>query len=271
MKNIYYFLVSVIFLSGCAAKMLYLNTQKSSEEIREDKDACDSQINASDFKDPDLKQKKFNDCMKDKGYNVVSEEKAEKIQGFKELWIKPGADFKAYEVVFIDKVDASQAKTKNKQQVAEQDIDNLGKEMLRRFSEALSAVMPVVQDREKAVGKKALCISLELNDIAQTKAGLNAALKAAGRMSGLPLPDSPQGAFSFAGTISDFSAKETLISFADKTKSGKNTSLLGLEKFEQWKQAYNVMDYWADHLAALLAKERGQEYKSRLGIKLIDF
>jgi hypothetical protein len=31
------------------------------------------------------------------------------------------------------------------------------------------------------------------------------------------------------------------------------------------------MDYWADHLAALLAKERGQKYKSQLKLKLIDF
>ena len=70
-------------------------------------------VEASDFKEADLKQKKFDQCMQDKGYNVVSEDEAEKIQGFKELWVKPGADFKAYEAIFIDKADLAQVKLKN--------------------------------------------------------------------------------------------------------------------------------------------------------------
>lgn len=112
-KKIYCFLVFTILLAGCATKMAYLNTQKPPEEVKKDKADCQVVVDSSDFKDADLRQNKFNQCMKDKGYDVVSEEGAEKIQGFKELWVKPGADFKAYEAIFIDKVDVTQAKVKN--------------------------------------------------------------------------------------------------------------------------------------------------------------
>lgn len=90
----------------------------------------------------------------------------------------------------------------------------------------------------------------------------------AGQFSRIPLPGGPEGTFSFEGVIEDFSSKEKLIIISDEVKSGKNSSLAGFEKFSQWQHAYNVMDYWADKLTALLAKERGQEYKSRLRIKL---
>lgn len=73
----------------------------------------------------------------------------------------------------------------------------------------------------------------------------------------------------FNRVIADSSSNEKLITISDTVKSGKNSSLAGLEKFSQWQYAYDVMDYWADNLAALLAKERGQEYKSQLGFKLL--
>jgi len=252
--------------------MAYLNTQKPAEEVQKDKADCQSIVNVSDFKDPNLKQNKFDQCMKDKGYNVVSEDKAEKIQGFKELWVKPGADFKAYEAIFIDKVELAQVKVKNTNipdtKVTDEDINNLGVEMLRRFSKTLSIVMPVIPDKEKAAGKKVLYIGLKLNNISQANVGLNAALEVAGHFSPIPLPEGPEGKFSFEGVIVDSSGKEKLIAISDEVKSGKNSSLVGVEKFSHWQNAYNIMDYWADHLAALLAKERGQKYKSRLGIKL---
>jgi len=113
MKDIFCFLLSAMLLSGCATKMAYLNTQKPREEVKKDKADCQAVVDSSDFKNAGLKQKKFNQCMKDKGYNVVSQDKAEKIQGFMEFWIKPGADFKAYEAIFIDKVDLAQVKIKN--------------------------------------------------------------------------------------------------------------------------------------------------------------
>jgi len=272
MKNLYVILTLMMFLSGCATKMAYLNTQKPPEEVKKDKADCQSIVDASDLKDPDLKQKKFNQCMKDKGYNVVSEDKAEKIQGFNELWVKPGADFKAYEAIFIDKVDLAQVKVKNTAipdtKVTDGDINNLGEEMLKRFSNALGDVMYVIPDKAGTVGKKVLYISLKLNNISQTNIGLNAALQVAGHFSPVPLPGGPEGTYSFEGIIFDSSGKEKLITISDECKENKNSSLAGFENFSHWDHAYNIMDYWADHLAALLAKERGQKYQSRLGIKL---
>lgn len=275
MKSIYYFLLLVIFLSGCATKMAYLNTQKPPEEVKKDKTDCQAVVDSSDFKDAGIRQKKFNQCMKDKGYNIVSEDKAEKIQGFKELWIKPGADFKVYEAIFIEKVDLRQVKVKNTNipntKVTDEDINNLGEEMLKRFSKTLSVVIPVISNKEEAPGQKMLYISLKLNNISQTNVGLNAALTVAGHFSPVPLPGGPEGTFSFEGVIADYPSKEEVIIISDECKENKNASLAGLESFERWKHAYNIIDYWADHLAALLAKERGQKYKSLLGLKLIDF
>lgn len=274
-KRILAVIIVTFILSGCAAKMAYLNTQKPPEEVKKDKADCQAVVDSSDFKDAGLKQKKFNQCMKDKGYNVVSEDKAEKIQGFAELWIKPGVDFKAYEAIFIDKVDLAQVKLKNTNipniKVSDKDINNLGEEMLKRFTKSLSVVMPVISDKEKAIGKKALCISLKLNNISQTNVALNATLEVAGHFSPVPLPGGPEGTYSFEGVIVDYSDKERLIVISDECEESKNASLAGLESFERWKHAYNIMDYWADHLAALLAKERGQKYKSKLGLKIIDF
>jgi hypothetical protein len=273
MKNIYAILILMLLLSGCATKMAYLNTQKPAEEVKKDKTDCQAIVDASDFKDADLKQKKFNQCMKDKGYSVVSEDKAEKIQGFKELWVKPGADFKPYEAIFIDKVDVSKVKVDNMHipdtKVSDGDINNLGVEMLKRFSKALSVIMPVISDKEEAAGKKVLYISLKLNNISQTNIGVSAALEAAGHFSPVPLPGGPEGTFSFEGVILDSASSEKLITIGDEVKSDKNASLVGFENFSHWQKAYNVIDYWADHLAALLAKERGQKYKSQLGIKII--
>lgn len=266
------FILLIILLNGCATKMVYLNTQKTAEVIQKDKADCQTVVNASDFKDSSLKEKKFNQCMQEKGYKVVSEDEAEKIQGFQGLWVKTGIDFKAYEAIFIDKVGVSQVKVKNMDipdsKVTDQDINNLGEQMLERFSKALNVVMPVIADQEKAAGKKVLYVSLKLNNITQTNVGLNAALQVAGKFTPIPLPGGAQGTFSFEGEIADYSGKEKLITISDESKTDKNASLAGLENFDRWKHAYNIMDYWADHLAALLAKERGQEYKSRLTFKL---
>jgi len=273
MKNLYIIFMLMVFLSGCATKMAYLNTQKPAEEVKADKADCQETVDISDLKDKDLKKRKFNQCMKDKGYNVVSEDKAEKIQGLKEIWIKPGAGFNAYEIIFIDKVDLAQVKVENTNipdtKVSNEDINNLGVEMLKRFSKALSVVMPVISDKEAAAGKKVLYISLKLNNISQTNVGLGAALEVAGQFTAIPLPDAPEGEFSFEGIIMDYSDNEKLITISDKVKADKNSSLVGFEKFSHWQKAYNIMDYWADHLAELLAKVRGTKYKSRLGIKII--
>jgi hypothetical protein len=262
--------IFAVLLAGCATQTAYLNTQKPQQEVEKDKTKCQVMVDAYEFEDASSKQKKFDQCMKDKGYNVVTSAEAEKIQGFKELWLKPKIDFKAYEAIFIDKVDLSQAKADNKQKVAEPDIDNLGEQMLERFSKALSAVMPVILDKEKASGKKVFYLSLKLTNISKTDVGTNVALKAVGMLLHVPvpLPDAPQGAFSFEGVVADFSSKEKLIVFSDEVKSNKNSSLMGGEKFSPWQRAYEIMDYWADRLAALVAKGRGQEYKSQLKTKI---
>jgi hypothetical protein len=274
MFNIYYSLVLVLFLSGCAAKMAYLNTQKPPEELRKDKAACQVVVDASDFKDNDLKKNKFNQCMKDKGYDVVSEEEAEKTQGFKELWIKPAEDLKAYEAVFFDEVDVSTAVVKNTGfplgKVGQEEMNRIGAEMLQRFSRAMSAVMPVISDGEAAQGKKVLYISLKLNTVCQTDVSLSVVLEAAGELAPVPyLPDAPEGDFVFEGQVSDYASKEKFIIMSDAVKGDKNASFVGTENFSHWQKAYNIMDYWADKLAQLIAKERGQEYNSKLGWKII--
>jgi hypothetical protein len=271
MKQWCFILIVTMVFCGCATtETTYLNTAKSSDEIAKDKAICQAEADTSDFTDPELKQNKFNQCMKDRGYNVVSDGQAQKIQGFKELWKKPGADFKDYEAIFIDRVDTSLAKANNKQKATDQDIDNLGEQMLQRFSKTLGRVMPVISDREKAAGKKILYVSLKLDNISQTDVGANVALEAVGFLLPVPapLPDVSDGAFSFEGVITDYSGKEKLITISDEVKSNKNSSIMGGEKFSAWQRAYNIMDYWADRLAALLAKERGQEYKSKLGMKI---
>ncbi|MDD2752753.1 MAG: DUF3313 family protein [Candidatus Omnitrophica bacterium] len=272
MKFNLFLLVLSLILSGCASKMAYLNTQKPAEEVQKDKTECQASVEASDFKDASLKQKKFNQCMQGKGYNVVSEEEAEKIQGFIGLWVKPGVDLKPYEAVYIEKVDLSQVKVNNPgaldKKVADSDINNLGEEMHKRFSNAVMVVMPVITDKEEASGKRVFYISLKLKNISQTGVGLSAVLQVAGNFSPVPLPDAPEGVFSFEGIIFDPEKKEKLITISDEVTADKNSSLVGVEKFSHWQKAYNIMDYWADHLAELLAKERNQEYKSHLGIKI---
>jgi len=275
MKKISAVIIAVFILSGCATKMAYMNTKKTADEVNKDKAQCQALVDASDFNDADLKRNKFNQCMKDKGYDVVSEDKAQKVQGFTGLWIKPGADLKAYDAVFIGKVDVSKAQLTNtgipNTKTTDEDVHNLGEEMQKRFSDAVSVVMPVIADKSQAQGKKILYIGLKLNNIVQTNIGVNAALEVAGHFTPVPLPGGPEGTFSFEGVIDDYSTQEELITVSDGCKESKNASLAGLEKFEKWKSAYNVMDYWADHMAGLIAKQRGQGYKSKIGFKLVDF
>jgi len=275
MRKISSVIIAALILSGCATKMAYMNTKKTADEVNKDKAQCQAAVDASDYRDADLKRNKFNQCMNEKGYEVVSQDKAQKVQGFTGLWISPGAPLKAYDAVFIGKVDVSKAQLTNtgipNTKTTDEDINNLGEEMRKRFSNAVSVVMPVIADKTQAEGKRILCIGLKLNNIAQTNIGVNTALKVAGHFTPVPLPGGPEGKFSFEGEVSDYNTKDKLITVSDECKESKNASLAGLEKFEKWKSAYNVMDYWADHMAALLAKQRGQGYKSRLGIKLVDF
>jgi len=272
MKNILIILLLMVIASGCASKMVYLNSGKPPEEVQKDKDDCQMQVDASDFKDTGLKQNKFEQCMKDKGYNVVSEDKAEEIQGFKGLWVNPQTDFKAYEAIFVDNVDLSEVKERKSSipdsKITDEEINNLGVEMLKRFSKALDNIMPVISRREDAAGKKVLYVGLKLNNISQTNVGLSATLGVAGHFSPVPLPGGPEGTFSFEGVIEDFSEKERLITISDETKSSKNSAFVGGGNFSRWQKAYNIMDYWADHLAGLLAKLRGEAYKSKLRIKI---
>lgn len=260
-------------LYGCATtNMVYVNPEKTAKEIEADKRECQAIVDASDSKDEDLRQKKFNQCMKEKGYKPVPEKEVGRVKGFKETRVDPDTNFKVYEVIFIDKVDVSQVKVKNSDiagsKVTDEDIDNLGQEMGERFSKTLNILMPVVTDKESASGKKALFLKLVLKDIAFANAGFNAVVQAASSVSRVPLPVSSEGLFSFEGTITDFSNTEKLITVSDESKSDKNASLVGFENFQRWQHAYNTMDYWADCLTSLLAAKRGQKYKSQLKMKV---
>lgn len=277
MKTKYFVFAATIFavagFSGCASKMAYLNTQKPLEEMQKDKSVCQAVVDDSDFKDKELRDKKFNDCMSGKGYEVVSEAAAEKTQGLKELWIKSGADLRSYDVILIEKVDVSQLIVDNKKasdsKVADEDVANLGDEMRKRFTKTVDAVLPVVTDASEASGKKALCLRLKLTKVSETDIGVGAALQVAGHFSPVPLPGAPEKDFSFKGEIVDSATQEKLLDFSDEVKGDKNSSLVGDEKFSHWQKAYNVMDYWADKLSALLAKQRGQKYTSVLKMKII--
>lgn len=266
-------LIFLFILSGCATKMAYLNSSKTAEDLENDKNACQAEVDNSDFKDPDLKKNKFNECMKKKDYKVVSEETAQKAQGFVEVWMKPGINLNSYEAVYIEKVDLSQIEIDKScvpdMQVSDEDIKNLSEEMLKRFSKTINEVIPVVADKDEIASKKALVLTIKLQKIYQTKVGAGVALKVAGYFSPVPLPGGPQGVFSFKGEVADYSNKEKLLTFFDEVSSNKNSSLSGREDFSRWEHAYNVMDYWADQLAALLAKERGQKYKLKSGWKII--
>jgi hypothetical protein len=265
-----------LILCGCATgKMVLVNPEKTAREIKEDEALCNVAADTAGAEDATLRQKEFNRCMQGKGYKLVSEKETQNVKGFKQSWVNPDTDFKTYEVIFIEKVDVSEVKVKNMQvpgtKVSDEDIDSLGRQMQERFSKILNTLVPVVPDRESIAGRKALYISLKLKDIAWTNVGFNAALQVVSQLSRLPIPVSSKGLFSFQGEISDFSSKENLISVSDESKSDKNASLAGWENFERWKHAYNTMDYWADCLAILLAQKRGQQYKSQLSFKLVDF
>ena len=273
MKMVYWLLAGIIVLGGCAANTVYVNPQKTAQEIKQDEEQCQAMVDASDFKKECLRDRKYDECMKDRGYKLVAEEKVNSVKGFKEAWVDPDTDFKVYEVLLIDNVDVSQAKVKNMQvpgsKVTDKDIDDLGQQMFERFSRILNAVLPVVSDKEEARGKKTLHLTLKLNDIAQTNVGMNAAMQVIPLK--VPLPFSSKGLFSFEGTITDFLSEKKLIAVSDKAKSDKNASLVGLENFEKWKHAYNTMDYWADCLAKLLSDKRGEPYKSQLKLKVIAY
>jgi len=260
-------------LTGCATKMVYLNTARTPEEVKQDQATCQTKVDVSDFKDASLKQSKIDECMKEKGYNVVSEKEAENIQGFKGLWIKPGVDLKFYDAIILEKIDLSRVNIKNTgiadAHLSDDEINDLGEEMHKRFSAALNAVLPVIPGNKGAATQKPLYISLKLIKISQTAVGLNAALKIAGKLSPIPwTPDAPEGEFCFEGEIIDPTTKEKLAIISDEVASDKNASMIGTESFSPWQKAYNVMDYWADHLAELIAKLRKQEYRSSLGMKL---
>jgi len=276
MRNIYIFLIVTVFLyTYAAAGNVYVNPQKTAKEINADETECNGQADAQNLKDAEARQNKVNQCMQDKGYKSVPEKDAARVKGFKEAWVNPDVDFKAYEIIFIDKVDVSQVKVKNMKipgtKVTDQNIDDLGEQMLKRFSKILSILMPVVHDKKEIVSKKALCVELKLKDIAQTNVGVNVLLQGVGMASGVPIPVSSQGLFSFEGVITDFATKEKLLTVSDEAKSDKNASIIGTEGFSKWKHAYNTMDYWADCLAKLLASKRGQKYKPQTHFKLIGF
>lgn len=261
------------FFAGCAGtKMVLVNPQKTADEIHEDETACHALAGNCDEDGVEC-VKAYNQCMEEKGYKLTPEKKAGKVKGFQQAWINPDIDFKKYQAILIELVDVSQAKTRNLQvpgsKVTDADIEHLGQEMGKRFSEMLSVVLPVA-DWEKTAGKKVLYVRLVLKDIARPNVGFNAALQVASTVSRIPTgPLGSEGLFSFEGTITDFQTGEKLVTISDFVRHDKNASLIGIENFEKWQHAYNIMDYWADCLSRLLADKRGQSYKSRIKFKLI--
>ncbi len=272
MKNIFLFLVLFV-VGGCATPKVYVNPQKTSEEISEDETGCRRDADAFNDAKESLKEKEYDRCMRAKGYKAVAASKAGRVKEFKNSWVNPDVDFKGYEAIIIDPVDVSEVKVKNMNvpgtKVTEADIDRLGNQMLDRFSRMLNVLMPVVSDASEARSKKTLRIHLVLKDIAQTNIGFNAALQVVSTVSGVPILVGSKGLFSFEGVLTDFASGEKLITVSDETRSGKNSSLGGIEGFEKWHYAYNTMDYWADCLAQLIAAKTGLKYKSQLKFKLI--
>ncbi|MDD5138470.1 MAG: DUF3313 family protein [Candidatus Omnitrophica bacterium] len=271
MKNpCWVLLLGAAFLAGCATNKVYVNPEKTIREMTLDETECQAAGDSSDLQDDAGRKKEYDRCMQQRGYKLVAEKNAKRVRGFQEVWVDPNVDFKAYEAIVIDKVDTSEVQLMNMRgtpgtKVTEADIDRLAERMRDRFSDLLNAVMPVVPE-EEAGRKKTLRIRLGLLGVATTNIGVNVALQA------VPVPYMPvssKGLFSFEGTITDLSSGKKLVTMADRTGSGKNSSLIGLEKFDKWKYAYETIDYWADCLAKFLADKRGEPYKSQLKFKII--
>jgi hypothetical protein len=247
--------------------MVYVNPEKTIQEMTLDETECQALADASGL-DRAGSSKEYSRCMQERGYKLVNEKNAKRVKGFQEVWVDPAVDFNVYGAVVIDRVDVSEVKVKNMQapgtKITDEDIDRLAERMQEHFSTFVDAVIPVVTEAE-ALGKRTLRIRLKLLDIACTNVGVNAALQA------VPVPYMPvssKGLFSFEGTITDFSTGEKLATMADRTGSGKNSSLIGLEKFDKWKYAYATIDYWADCLAKFIADKQGKPYKTKLKFKL---
>lgn len=267
MKKLYWILAGIVVLSGCATAgtKVFVNPEKTAQEMALDETECRKVTGVTEEA---ASQTTYNQCMEERGYKLVPEKDAGRVKGFRQVWTDPNTDFEAYEVLVIDKVDVSEVKVKNMQvpgtKVTDEEIDSLGDQMQERFSNFLSAVIPVVSEKE-AIGKRALRLRMKLTDIACTNVGVNAALQA------VPVPYMPvssKGLSSVEGDITDLSTGKKLVTMSDSTRAGKNSSLVGLEKFNKWKYTYETMDYWADCLAKFLAEKRGEPYKSQLNFKL---
>ncbi|MEW5758417.1 MAG: DUF3313 family protein [Candidatus Omnitrophota bacterium] len=199
---------------------------------------------------------------------VFADQEAEAAKKFQGSWISPSADFKSYEIIFIDEVDVDSIRERDG--ISKEDLSDLSNQMRDRFSKILNNVMPVVLDRAGISGKKAMCINLKLINITSTNTGANALMQVVGFISRIPLPTpSSEGTASFEAIVTDLANGEKLIVVSDDSKADKNASIAGTEGLSKWKHAYNTMDYWADCLAALIAEKRGEEYKSQLKTKLI--
>jgi len=253
------FLAGAIFLNGCATPKIFVNPQRNAEETRKDRDECQKVGN-------------LEKCMQDKGYKLVPESEAKKMQGFEKVWFNPNADFKKYDVIFVDKVDTSQAKHKEggifsllDDKADFEEAAKIAEEMRARFVKQLNTVMPAETDREKIGGRSAMIMSLKLTQITGANVGANVATKV---FTGSTFCDASLG---MEAMITDADTAQELISLADKHSSDitdGNVSVanevLDTDSFTRWEGAYKTLDFWADRLAGIIAQKRGQKYESSL-------
>ena len=191
------------------------------------------------------------------------------VKGFEESWVNSRADFKKYEVIYINNVDIKDIKVTTSgvldEKAEEKEVNGLAKEMRERFSKILSGVLPTETDESKIKGKKALIVNLKLKEAAGTDTTSNLATNI---VLGMGLTNA---ILAMECDIIDAQTGEKIIILSDRHESTgweENSSLLGTDDLDKWQHAHNIIEIWADKLAEFMAVERGEEYKSQLKAKL---
>lgn len=259
--------------SGCAGNRVHVNLAKTAAETRADEENCRARTAESP---QDLREKAYGDCMAGMGYQAVSKSAAGKVKGFSKSWVDRDVDFKVFEAVFIDAVDASGVATKRaglmglldeKVKPTPQEAAELAARMREIVVKFLNPVIKAETERGAVAGKKAMEIRFVLEEIKGADPEANVAAQIFIRMA----VSSAEAAMRCA--ISDAATGAPLITLADKHSPNSftddNVTMLGSEGFTRWTGAYRVMEAWADRLAALLAAKRGQPYKSPFVKKVI--
>ncbi|MDD5629396.1 MAG: DUF3313 family protein [Elusimicrobia bacterium] len=259
--------------SGCAGNRVYVDPAKTAAEMRADEQSCRARTADSS---EELREQAYGECMKAVGYQAVSQSDVGKVKGFSKSWVDQDVDFKVYEAVFIDSVDASEVATKRaglmglldeKVKPTPQEAAELAARMREAMVKFLGPVIKVETTREAVAGRKAMALRCFLESVKGADPEANVAAK-------IFIHTTVSSAEAVMRCVMDDAATGApLITLADKHSPNQftddNVTMLGSEGFTRWTGAYRIMEHWADRLAAFLAAKRGQPYKSPFVKKVI--